>query len=211
MKVIALNEFYGLLLEEFCQKAQEAGFENNSSLTKMKFNGLYDLDDPTQFWAVIHENKIITVSGCHRIKDSNGNLTGMRCLFRSATLPAYNKLLPMLSRNHMNSLPFSLLLPCQIEWGLKMAVKNFYIYTHSCSNEPNNIMKRTHKALELLAKKGLLENCGEELYYYTLQTKWKINLDQYFSALKTFHNTRLKLNLAIDKEYLDLIERGFSK
>ena len=63
---------------------------------------------------ILNNNKIISVSGCHLWSDDSKEYTINRVLFRSATLPEYDKIVKSLNRNHMNSLPFSILLPYQI-------------------------------------------------------------------------------------------------
>jgi hypothetical protein len=196
------------LIEEFCLNAAKAGFENNSSIEKMKFNGLYDLVEPAEFWGLIHKNKLITVSGSHKWQYEN--TFSLRCLFRSATLPEYAGVIPGISKNHMNSLPFSILLPYQINQGIKQGIKDFYITTSNSEHDASGKMKRTHGALCLLAKRGLVDFESDEVIYNTSQTKWKINLKSYYVALQSFHETRVGLNIDLSKEYFSIIENGFN-
>jgi hypothetical protein len=71
-------------------------------------------------------------------------------------------------------------------------------------------MKRTHRALQLLAKNGIVNFIADEIIYSTPQTKWELNLDQYLTALRSFHNTRERLQLCLDQEYYKIIKYGFS-
>ena len=126
--VIRLNETHTEILEEFCYEAGLAGYANNASLEAMKFNGQYDLKDTPSFWALFKDHKIISVSGCHYWYDDFEEPSMMRCLFRSATLPHYDNVITGLNKYHMNSLPFSVMLPLQINQGLRSCVKHFYIH-----------------------------------------------------------------------------------
>lgn len=201
---IKLTHEHTILVNDFCQTAAYAGFENNSSIEKMKFNGKYDLSDPADFWGLILDNKLIAVSGAHIQQDS------IRCLFRSATLPEYSNLIPGLSKNHMNSLPFSILLPYQIVQGLNQGIKEFYITTSNGDHDTSGKMKRTHRALSLLSKRGIVDFAGDEIIYYTNQTKWKINLSAYYDALKSFHATRVQLAIDLSDDYFLLMQQGFN-
>jgi hypothetical protein len=202
---VKLTKDHSALLEEFCQEAAKAGYENNSSLALMKFNGKYDLYEQADFWGIMFENKLICVSGCHKWKDRT-----QRCLFRSATLPAYDSIVPGLNRNHMNSLPFSVMMPYQIAKGVEDGVEHFYITTSNGEHDASGKMKRTHKALQILAKNGIVDFVADEIIYSTPQTKWELNLDRYLSALRSFHGTRERLQLCLNPEYYKIIEHGFS-
>jgi hypothetical protein len=201
---IKLTHEHTELVKDFCQAAASAGFENNSSIEKMKFNGTYDLSEPADFWGLVLDNKLIAVSGSHIQQDS------IRCLFRSATLPEYSTLIPGISKNHMNSLPFSILLPYQIVQGLNQGIKDFYITTSNGDHDASGKMKRTHKALSLLSKRGVVDFAGDEVIYYTNQSKWKINLSNYFNALKSFHATRVQLGIDLSDDYFLLMQQGFN-
>jgi hypothetical protein len=84
-----LNEKDKSLLEKFCEGAEKAGYENNATIRKMKFgfNNVYDLGVPTHYWAILNNNKIISVSGCHLWSDDSKEYTINRVLFRSANKP----------------------------------------------------------------------------------------------------------------------------
>ena len=211
--VVKLTNDHLPLIEQFCKECDRAGYENNSSVEKMKFGAEYDLREVPNFWGVITDDKLISVSGCHRWR-GQGPLDGikfmMRCLFRSATLPEYEGVVPGLSKNHMNSLPFSVMMPYQINYGLQNGVKHFYITTSSGDHDASGKMKRTHRALQLLERNKIVKFAGEGFFYSTIQTKWELNLDAYLEALRAFHPVREKLQIGVDREYLDIIHNGFS-
>jgi hypothetical protein len=110
----------------------------------------------------------------------------------------------------MNSLPFSILLPYQIVQGLNQGIKDFYITTSNGDHDASGKMKRTHKALSLLAKRGIVDFAGDEVIYYTNQSKWKINLSNYYNALKSFHATRVQLGIDLSDDYFLLMQQGFN-
>lgn len=212
MKVVFLTNDHIDLILEFCKRAAKAGYKNNSSIELMKFNGEYDLREVPKFWGILKDDTLISVSGCHHWQ-GKGPLEGikfmMRCLFRSATLPEYQNVIQGLSKYHMNSLPFSVLLPYQINEGMKEGIKHFYITTSNGDHDASGKMKRTHRALHLLEKNNIVKYCGDEIFYSTPQTKWEINIPEYLKALRSFHQTRSTLDIDISEEYMSIIEKGF--
>jgi hypothetical protein len=202
---IKLTKDHTALLEVFCNESAKAGYVNNSSLTAMKFNGKYDLYEPAEFWGILKDNQLICVSGCHKWKDRT-----QRCLFRSATLPGFDNIVPGLNRYHMTSLPFSVMMPYQILQGVEDGVEHFYITTSNGDHDASGKMKRTHKALQLLEKTGIVDFVSDEIIYSTPQTKWELNLEKYLTALRAFHTTRAQLNLCLDDTYYKILDRGFN-
>ena len=190
---------------EFCQAAARAGYENNSSLALMKFDAQYDLAEPAQFWGILEGDKLICVSGCHALAPGQ-----QRCLFRSATLPDYDRIVPGLNKHHMNSLPFSVLLPLQVVHGLETGTQFFYITTSNSDHDSSGKMKRTHRALQLLARQAVVDFVSDEIIYHRPQTRWRLNLHRYLEALRQFHGTRERLQLCLDSEYYRIIAQGFS-
>ena len=207
--VIQLEEQHTPLIEEFCAAADQAGYTNNASIRKMKFNGEYDLGTTPAFWGILKDNKLMSISGCHLIPAVDGTLTSLRCLFRSATLPEHLSLIPGMSRNHMNSAPFSILLPYQLRWGIEHNCRDVFITTSHGDHDASGKMKRTHQTLELLSKNGLVKFHNTEILYSTPQTMWKLDINRYWQALKSFHSERERLNIGLDSIYYDIIENGF--
>lgn len=188
MRVVKLSQNHTELVERFCEACQVAGYGNNSTLAAMKWGGTYDLPSPAQWWALIDDDQILSISGCHGIGDHQ-----LRTLFRSATLPQYQKLIPGLSKTHMNSVPFSILLPHQIRWGLDNGYREFYITTSHGEHDASGKMWRTHRAMSLLSKTGIVEHYGEEVVYHTPQTIWRINVERYWSARRAADDTIRKI------------------
>lgn len=214
VNIIKLDETSIHLVQEFCKDSAKHGYLNNASIEKMKFNHKYDLSDIPNFWGATYKSKLVSVSGCH-IWPSKINTVVvapiMRCLFRSATLPEYASLISGLSKNHMNSLPFSMLLPLQINYGLEQGISHFYITTSNLDHDASGKMKRTHKAMQLLEQKSIVKYAGDEIIYSTSQTKWEINLDNYLQAIRAFYLAKVESNLEFDKEYISIVQNGFVK
>jgi hypothetical protein len=210
LQVIKLKETHLPLLEEFCDAARIAGYSNNSSPKKMKFGGHADLGVMPHFWGLLKDDKLTSVGGCHFWPDAEKNYTTLRCLFRSATLPEYDGIIPGMSKNHMNSVPFSIFLPYQLQYGIANGAKDFLITTSHGEHDASGKMKRTHRALELLAKRGLVKFHREHIVYHVPQTLWRINLPAYHNALKAFHPMRELLGITgLDDIYTGIITNGF--
>jgi hypothetical protein len=192
MKIVKLNNSHTELMNNFCQECSIAGYHNNDNLFKIKWGGEHDLPTDPQYWGLVVDGVLASISGCHGYDDSGRIL---RCLFRSATLPQYGNIIPGMSKTHMTSAPFSLLLPYQIGWGMQHGYHEFYITTSHGSHDASGKMNRTHRALELLAKQGIVDYVGQEEYYWTPQTIWALNLNRYNQALQAFKPVRQGIGL----------------
>lgn len=210
MQVIKLDATRAALVQQFCDAAKAAGYTNNESFEKMKFDGKYDLQHPANFWGLMVDEKLVSVSGSHWLKTikTNPSFDSQRCLFRSATLPGWENIIPGLSKYHMNSVPWSILMPYQIRHGKSYGIE-WFIITTSSVNDASGRMFRTHKALALLSKLGIVHYECDEVIFYTPQTKWRLDLDRYLDVLRDFHPTRQRLGIGLDPTYYDIIENGF--
>jgi hypothetical protein len=211
VNIVKLDDDHIDLIEDFCKACSNYGYSNNSSIEKMKFGRKYDFIAAPEFWGTIYNNKLVSVSGCHLWPANKDNISSMRCLFRSASLPEYKSLISGLSKNHMNSIPFSMLLPLQINSGFKQGVEHFYITTSNKDHDASGKMKRTHRAMQLLAKNFIVKYAGDEIIYSTSQTKWEINIDRYLEVLQLFYKANKESNLMFNEEYLSIINYGFFK
>jgi len=203
VQVVKLSENHTKLVEEFSKECAQAGYYNNSSLELMKWGKAYDLPATPDYWGLIVNNKLASISGCHSFVPFNPDFPQLRVLFRSATLPNFNNLIPGLSKNHMNSVPFSLLLPYQIAFGLDNNYRYFFITTSCTDHDASGKMLRTHKAISIISKNKLVTWESKEVVYNIMQDKWRINLPNYLTALKNFEVNRNKLGLS--ENYLECI------
>lgn len=202
MNIIKLQNKDLTLVKKFCDECRAVGYENNASISLLKWGGDQDLKRPPDFWALIINDEIASLSGSHYFGvHKEPDVFQLRCLFRSATLPRYSNIISGMSKNHMNSVPFSLLLPYQILHGLDQGYRHFYITTSSSEHDASGKMKRTHRALELLSKTRIVDFAENEIIYSTFQTKWEINLLRYYDALLKFSETRTQLGVTPDFDY----------
>jgi hypothetical protein len=192
MDIVKLSPKHSELLNKFNEECGKAGYTNNSSMAALKLVDGHDLPSDPQYWALVVNDEIASISGCHSYDDEHRIL---RCLFRSATLPRYQNLIPGISKTHMNSAPFSLLLPMQIGWGMMNGYHEFYITTSHGDHDTSGKMSRTHRALELLGRRGIVDFVRQEEYYYTAQTIWNLNVNEYNRALQAFRPVRKSLGL----------------
>lgn len=181
IKIVKLDNSYRDLLLNFCHACSELGYNNNASLELMKFNGNYDLGEHATFFATIINGEIASVSGSHSLATAQ-----LRCGFRSASLPKYNSLIKGLSKNHMNNLVWGFLIPELILDGLKRNFDEFYITTSHTDHDASGKMHRTHRVMQLLSKRNIVEYQGIENLFFTPQTKWKFNLPEFFRSIQSF-------------------------
>lgn len=212
MQVVKLSQKHIHSIREFCHQCDLIGYKNNSSIELMKWGDKFDLPHIADFWALMDNHTIMSISGSHSFGTYDPNYPQLRCLFRSATLPKYANLIPGLSKFHMNSVPFSLLLPYQIAEGIKKNYHHFFLTTSYTDHDASGKMSRTHKAITLISKFNLVSFESNEIIYSTPQYKWRINLPKYLLALKQFEPLRSKLNIDEDyKDCIDILEKFINK
>lgn len=160
-------------LEDFCKKCQRLNFNNNSSLLAMKYE--WCLNTGGQWWAVYRNQEIVSVAGAHPFKE------GYRLLFRGVqTMPATKAL----SKKHLTSMPWSLIMPNQITWASGVITQETPAYiTTNVSHDESGKMNRTHRVLQLLKKQNIVDYCGDEEIYHTMQSIWRLNIGEYFETL----------------------------
>ncbi len=172
MELIKLNESHIEKLEKFCFKCSCLGWENNSSLKKIKFDMVYKNDGA--YFAGIDNNEIISIAGYYRFFEFDKN--GWRIFYRSASLPntGPNKGL------HRGTGPRGRL---YIENFIKSCDnKNLYLTTNIENDTYNNIT-RYHKSLQLESsmKNSYVSRVTDIKLYDHMQTIWKIDVDKFLS------------------------------
>ena len=198
IEVVKLQEQDIDILEKFCNECKDLGYNNNASIQAMKFNGMYDLGEFATFFAVKVNGEIAAVSGSHSFGPKQ-----LRCGFRGCALSRFNGIITGLSKTHMTNLTWGPLVPEEIIDGLERGYDEFFITTSHTSHDPSGKMHRTHRAMELLAKQGILDYAGIETFYHVPQTKWKFNLSKFFKSVKAFEPVRQELNILPYKYSLD--------
>ena len=169
MLVNILKESHFEELENFCNKCQLLGYNNNSSLDSMKYKWCKDWGE---YWGAWHNNELIAVAGAHPLPEISDN--SIRVLFRGCQI---NSPYSGLNASHMNSVPFRDILPVQIK---HFKNKDLYITTN-IDHDASGKMSRTHKVMKLLSKKDIVNlHVPEVELYYTKQSVWKLNKEKYF-------------------------------
>lgn len=159
-------------LETYISECNKLGYKNNSSLKAMKFDWCLD----NGMWhGTFKDDKLIAVTGIHTFKD------GFRALFRGAQLET--RPVRGLNRYQMQSWGIYAHLPLQIEFAMGDPV---YITTN-VSNDASGRMNRIHKSFSIMEKYGqIVEYCGDEEIFYTQQSVWKVNIENYFNIRKRY-------------------------
>ena len=209
-KVQKLDDRHIPQLEVFCKRAGEAGYKNNSSLESLKFGKQYDLLEPPDYWGIFKEDEIISICGAHLWDDEISEGKSFRVLFRGAALPEYLNVIPILSKTHMNSLQFAVMMPHSIKLGLEKGCKNFYITTSHGPHNASGRQDKVHKIFQLLAKQDIIKFHKVARLFYVPQTIWKLDLGVYYQLLRNFHNTRMELFDGLDDEYMEIYNNGFN-
>jgi hypothetical protein len=170
-------------LEEFCTQCKLAGYKNNDSIKTMKLEWCLALGG--QFFLTYFDNKIISLSGCHPLPEAGNGV--YRILFRGATLPRYQNFQGVLSKTHMNSIPFYHHTPKQLAWA-KAAGYNDCVITTNHSNKDGILsMNKSHRVLQLLERQKVVSCLNENLLLFNnQQTVWKLNVTDYLVARNRF-------------------------
>ena len=153
-------------LELFCEVCKSKGYKNNESIKAMKF-------DFADFWGAWKNGELIAVAGCHPLPEVGPN--AVRVLFRGCQITDPYK---GLNKHHMNSIGFRDILPEQIKHNQG---KDLYITTN-VYHDASGKMNRTHKAMRLLDKEGILSYTNDIELYFTLQSIWKVNIEEYMKV-----------------------------
>jgi len=158
-------------LEIFCKHAEELGYINNASLKAMKYEWCNDFGG--KYFCAIKDDIIIAVAGCHPLPEVGEN--AWRILLRGCELPNTDTF-KGLGKGDWNSITQREFIPKFIEW---CPSDELYITTNITHEHSNGKASRNHRLMGLLAKQGILDkHCDMELYY-TAQTVWKLNINEY--------------------------------
>lgn len=170
MKIIPIQQKHLTHLEVFCKKCNALGYQNNSSLNAMKFEWCKDVGE---YFCAIKNNEIVAVAGCHPLPEVSPN--AWRILFRGCELPG-NDTFKGLGKGDWNSITQREFIPKFIE---HCPTNELYITTNISHEHSNGKAARNHRLMGLLAKQGILDKHSDMMLYYTHQTVWKLNIEEY--------------------------------
>lgn len=176
-------------LEEFCNRCDSEGYQNNKSLAAMKLDWCLSIGG--QFFLTYLDNAIISVSGCHPLPEIDQGT--YRMVFRGATLNKYQNIFNIVSKTHMNSIPFLYHMPKQIDWAKEQGYDNFVITTNiDNTNIPS--MNKSHSVLNSLSRQGLVECIvDKKTLFYSEQSVWKLNVEK-INKIRTEFKTRHRID-----------------
>ena len=157
-------------LEIFCKKCYHLGYINNETLKAMKYEWC---KEQGEYFCAIMGNDIVAVAGCHPLPEVSEN--AWRIMFRGCELPQQDTF-KGLGKGDWNSITQREMIPKFIEW---CPSDELFLTTNIDHEHSNGKAARNHRLMGLLAKQGILDkHCDMELYY-TAQTIWKLNIDEY--------------------------------
>ena len=170
MKIVKIENDNLDRLREFCNKCAELGYQNNSSFKAMKLDWC---KEHGEYWCAIKDDKIVAVAGCHPLPEVGPN--AWRILFRGCELPQ-NDTFKGLGKGDWNSITQREFIPVMIDW---CPSNELYITTNIDHEHSNGKASRNHRLMELLARQRILDKHSDMMLYYTKQTVWKLNIDEY--------------------------------
>lgn len=157
-------------LDIFCTKCDALGYQNNASLKAMKYNWC---KEQGEYFCAIKDNEIVAVAGCHPLPEVGPN--AWRILFRGCELPG-NDTFKGLGKGDWNSITQREFIPKFIEY---CPSDELYITTNISHEHSNGKAARNHRLMGLLARQGILDKHSDMVLYYTEQTVWKLNIEEY--------------------------------
>jgi len=159
------------MLKEFCDACNRLGFNNNASLSAMKFS--WCLEQNGSWWATIKDQKIISVSGIHPFMD------GWRAVFRGAQIQT--RPITGLNKYQMQSYCIHSHLPLQIEYAESISGRSTPVYiTTNTHNDASGRMSRINRSFDVMAKDGMVNHHSTETIFEVEQNIWLLNKDRYF-------------------------------
>lgn len=170
MKIEVLQDKHLDMLQVFCNKCKELGYQNNQSFQAMK---LLWCKSQGEYFCAVKDNEIVAVAGCHPLPEVSPN--AWRIMFRGCELPMQDTFTG-LGKGDWNSITQREMIPKFIEY---CPTDELYITTNTYHEHSNGKAARNHKLMGLLARQGILDKHGEMMLYYTKQTVWKLNIEEY--------------------------------
>ena len=169
MDIVPITKNVYNQLQIFCNECNKLGYKNNASFKAMKLEWCKNLGE---YYCAIKDNKIVAVAGCHPLPEISKN--GWRILFRGCELPSSSPY-KSLNKGDWNSITQRDFIPLFINY---CPTDELYLTTN-ISNEHSGKALRNHRLMALLAKQGILDKVCDTMLYYTEQTVWRLNIDEY--------------------------------
>ena len=139
-----------------------------------------------EYFCAIKDDDIVAVAGCHPLPEVSPN--AWRIMFRGCELPQIDTF-KGLGKGDWNSITQREMIPKFIDW---CPSNQLYLTTNIDHEHSNGKASRNHRLMGLLAKQKILDKYGDIELYYTAQTVWKLNIQEY-----TTRRNRLRGNYVV--------------
>ena len=172
LQVVPIRNKHSKLLQDFCEKCADLGYDNNDSLSSMKLDWCRSVGE---YFCGIQNNEIVAVAGCHPLPQLKKYKNPWRILFRGCEIPMKDTF-KGLGKGDWNSITQREFIPVFLEY---CQTENIFITTNIEPDFSNGKAQRNHKLMKLLARQGILDHETDISLYNTYQSVWKLNIKEY--------------------------------
>lgn len=169
-------------VEDFCRAACDHGLVNNADLQAMRWHWCWH--NQGAWFGTWADDLLIAVSGCHALPEVSDR--AYRVLFRGCSRPGYENYLAMISKTHMNSLPFFQHVPMAAEWAKAQGRDQLVITTNHDNPAGLASMHGSHRVLGLLSRQGLVTKLTDMQLFGTPQSIWLLDMQRYAQVRREF-------------------------
>jgi len=183
------------LLPDFIERCTREGYNNNSTLDKIKF----DYFEHSAFFAGIADNRIKVFSGVHNF-DYDGKHY-WRVGFRAATL--YDDIFKPTPSNNFRKISLSagVLFTLEMKWVEHNFGNSQYIMTSNDSQNDVDTAGRSHM-VDAIAKRNRISGCTllhEKITYLnTIQNVWLLDKDVWYNDYQKYYEGNIDVRLSFD-------------
>jgi hypothetical protein len=176
-------------LQEFCDRCAILGWKNNATFSAIKLERL-EMPYGKFFIGYDHSKDIIfNLAGVHHLPEIAPN--AWRCLFRGAQLPGYSLTGSLTKNIFKTGYQLSYILPMQMEFIKQYdSTAEFYMTTNNQTTVVDTAGKSKRMDIVMsktLAASKVIDKFAENFeLFYTQQTVWKINVEEYYSQRARF-------------------------
>lgn len=182
-----------ILLPDFIERCTREGYNNNSTLDKLKF----DYFEHSAFFAGIEDNQIKVFSGVHNF-DYDGKHY-WRVGFRAATL--YDDTFKPKPSNNFRKISLSagVLFTLEMKWVEHNFGNSQYIMTSNDSENVVDTAGRSHM-VDAIAKRNRISGCTllyEKINYLnTIQNVWLLDKDVWYKDYQKYYEGTIDVRLS---------------
>ena len=174
-KIVECDTSHLADIKEFCERCKEDGFSNNSSVSSLRL-GKWGTDE--KWWAVYFNNRIISISGAHRLPHIHQDCFVIA--YRLATLEQFKGMASdIVSTRMLTCFGMGRMLPHMVNWCLKKQASDIVMTFNSPDNgdDPSGTMHKAHRVAHMVLPK---DNKFTLMYkdfplYGAKQDVWKLN------------------------------------